>query len=65
MQDSITERHYYSLSVWKRTATTSWIIVFGGMRGMRAFATLVNDTAFIEISEYAYIACPNTVYNYM
>ena len=53
MEDNVTERHYTSLSLWSMTATTNWIIMFGGMKGMRNFAIPVSDTAFIEISEYA------------
>uniref|UniRef100_A0A1X7SRC8 Uncharacterized protein n=1 Tax=Amphimedon queenslandica TaxID=400682 RepID=A0A1X7SRC8_AMPQE len=44
--DSVTDRHYHSLSVWNETQTTHWIIEFGGERDN---GSRISDTRFIEI----------------
>uniref|UniRef100_A0A1X7TQ56 Protein kinase domain-containing protein n=1 Tax=Amphimedon queenslandica TaxID=400682 RepID=A0A1X7TQ56_AMPQE len=42
MPKNVTERYWYSLSLWSVTPTTNWIIVFGGR-------TSYSDTAVIEL----------------
>ncbi|XP_019858890.1 PREDICTED: trichohyalin-like, partial [Amphimedon queenslandica] len=44
---NVTDRQYHSLSVWSVTATTNWIIVFGGKRGYFN-VTVLSDPAVIE-----------------